>query len=265
MSYFIFNGIDSRQFGITSKLALPPLPERTLKTAEIPGRYEPLNRLDIMRKNMQITLTVSMPDVTKISEVNAWLQGKGDLILSDDLTKKYHAYVNMSIMPERISRRFGSIPIVFTVEPFRYSVYNPLEQTELTLSNEKLSRRTSIYLNGTVDSEPLFVVTFAGVLNLTVNGDTLTVKTPFTYKIEDGKYIYTYELQEIYLDSAAKVAYIITENNEKQVVTCQTSGRFPVLHHEDNEIILELVPDREDVTSNHRLEKFCYQKNERWY
>ena len=109
MSYFIFNGIDSRQFGITSKLALPPLPERTMKTTEIPGRYEPLNRLDIMRKNMQITLTISMPDVTKIGEVNAWLQGKGDLILSDDLTKKYHAYVNMSIMPERISRRFGRL------------------------------------------------------------------------------------------------------------------------------------------------------------
>ena len=265
MSYFIFNGIDSRQFGITSKLALPPLPERTLKTAEIPGRYEPLNRLDIMRKNMQITLTVSMPDVTKISEVNAWLQGKGDLILSDDLTKKYHAYVNMSIMPERISRRFGSIPIVFTVEPFRYSVYNPLEETELTLSNEKLSRRTSIYLNGTADSEPVFVVKFAGVLNLTVSGDTLTIKTPFTYKIEGGKYIYTYELQEIYLDSAAKVAYIISESSEKLIVTCQTVGRFPVLHHEDNEIIIELVSDREDVTSNHRMEKFCYQKNERWY
>lgn len=265
MSYFIFNGIDSRQFGITSKLALPPLPECTMKTTEIPGRYEPLNQLDIMRKNTQLTLTVSMPDVSKITEVNAWLQGKGDLILSDDLTKKYHAYVNMSIVPERISRRFGSIPIVFTVEPFRYSVYNPLEETELTLSNEKLSRRTSIYLNGTADSEPVFVVKFAGVLNLTVNGDTLTIKTPFTYKIEDGKYIYTYELQEIYLDSAAKVAYIISESSEKQIVTCQTVGRFPVLHHEDNEIIIELVSDREDVTSNHRMEKFCYQKNERWH
>lgn len=265
MSYFIFKGIDSRTFGVTSKSAFPPIAERTFKTTEIPGRAEPLNRLDVMRKNSKLAITMSILEIDKLTEINAWLQGSGELILSNDLTKKYHAYINQAISPERLLKLYGSIPIVFTVEPFRYSVYNPLEDAELTLSNEKLSRKTSIYLNGTADSEPLFVIKFAGVLNLTVNGDTLTINTPFTYKIEDGKYIYTYELQEIYVDSAAKVAYIITESNEKQVVTCQTVGRFPVLHHEDNEIIIELVSDREDVTSNHRMEKFCYQKNERWY
>ena len=265
MGYFIFNGIDSRKFGITSKLALPPLPERTLETLEIPGRYEPLSRLGIMRKNTQLTITLGMPDVSRISEVNAWLQGKGDLILSDDLTKKYHAYVNMSVVPERLSRRFGNIPIVFTVDPFRYSVYNPFEETELTLNDSKLSRRTNIYVNGTADCEPLFYLRFAGVLYISVNGDTLKLETPFTYRIEDGKYIYDYECQEIYIDSAAKLAYIITVNDEKKVVTNQTSGRFPVLHHDDNEIILALSADGEDKKSNHRLEKFSYQKNERWY
>lgn len=265
MGYFIFNGTDSRKFGVTAEMAFPPVAERTMTTTEIPGRSEPLNRLEVMRKNSKLAFTVSILDLSRLTEINAWLQGKGDLILSSDLTKKYHAYVNQGITPERLAKLYCNIPIVFTVEPFRYSVYNPFEETELTLNDSKLSRRTNIYVNGTADCEPLFYLRFAGVLYISVNGDTLKLETPFTYRIEDGKYIYDYECQEIYIDSAAKLAYIITVNDEKKVVTNQTSGRFPVLHHDDNEIILALSADGEDKKSNHRLEKFSYQKNERWY
>ena len=280
MSYFIFNGIDSRQFGITSKLALPPLPERTLKTAEIPGRYEPLNRLDIMRKNMQITLTVSMPDVTKISEVNAWLQGKGDLILSDDLTKKYHAYVNMSIMPERISRRFGSIPIVFTVEPFRYGVTNPYVSTPMGMDDDTLTGTMTLTNNGTIESEPLLYLSVAGKLRVTVNGSTepLIITTPGEYTSEyiaaesggTAKYLYKYEQQNIYVDVAARIAYINT-GSKKEVVVNQTSGRYPTFKPGENTILFELVTEEWEysgktyISDNQKLQYFGYRKNERWY
>lgn len=278
MSYFIFNGIDSRQFGITSKLALPPLPERTLKTAEIPGRYEPLNRLDIMRKNMQITLTVSMPDVTKISEVNAWLQGKGDLILSDDLTKKYHAYVNMSIMPERISRRFGSISVVFTVEPFRYGVTNPFVSTPMGMGDNTLTGTMTITNNGTIESEPLLYFSFAGKLRVTVNGSSepLIITTPGEYTNEyiadtsggTSKYKYKYEQRHIYVDVGARIAY---NSNDKSVVVNQTSGRYPTLKPGENTVILELIQEewgyngRTYISDNQKLQYFSYYKNERWY
>ena len=278
MSYFIFNGIDSRQFGITSKLALPPLPERTMKTTEIPGRYEPLNRLDIMRKNMQITLTVSMPDVTKISEVNAWLQGKGDLILSDDLTKKYHAYVNMSIMPERISRRFGSIPIVFTVEPFRYSVTNEFIISPVSMDGNTLAGSTTIINNGTIESEPLLYFSFAGKLRVTVNGSSepLIITTPGEYTNEyiadtsggTSKYKYKYEQRHIYVDVGARIAY---NSNDKSVVVNQTSGRYPTLKPGENTVILELIQEewgyngRTYISDNQKLQYFSYYKNERWY
>lgn len=125
MSYFIFKGVDSRTLGVTSKSAIPPIAERAFKTTEIPGRAEPLNRLDVMRKNIKLPITLSIVDMSKLSEINAWLQGKGDLILSDDLSKKYRAYINQAISPARLLKLYGSIPIIFTVEPFRYSVTNP--------------------------------------------------------------------------------------------------------------------------------------------
>ena len=280
MSYFIFNGIDSRQFGITSKLALPPVPERTMKTTEIPGRYEPLNQLDIMRKNMQITLTISMPDVTKIGEVNAWLQGKGDLILSDDLTKKYHAYVNMSIMPERISRRFGSIPVVFTVEPFRYGVTNPFVSTPMGMNDDTLTGTMTITNNGTIESEPLLYFSVAGKLRVTVNGSSepLIITTPGEYTSEyiaaesggTAKYLYKYNQQNIYVDVAARIAYINT-GSSKVVVVNQTSGRYPTFKPGENTILFELVQEEWEhggktyVSDNQKLQYFGYRKNERWY
>ena len=281
MSYFIFNGIDSRKFGLTSKLALPPLPERTLKTAEIPGRYEPLNRLDIMRKNMQITLTVSMPDVTKISEVNAWLQGKGDLILSDDLTKKYHAYVNMSIVPERISRRFGSIPVVFTVEPFRYGVTNTFVSTPMGMDDNTLTGTMTITNNGTIESEPLLYFSVAGKLRVTVNGSSepLIITTPGEYTNEyiantsggTAKYKYKYEQQNIYVDVAARIAYTQPNGNSKVVVVNQTSGRYPTFKPGENTVLFELVPEEWEyngktyISDNQKLQYFGYRKNERWH
>ena len=102
MSYFIFKGVDSRTLGVTSKSAIPPIAERAFKTTEIPGRAEPLNRLDVMRKNITLPITLSIVDMSKLSEINAWLQGKGDLILSDDLSKKYRAYINQAISPARL-------------------------------------------------------------------------------------------------------------------------------------------------------------------
>ena len=280
MSYFIFNGIDSRQFGITSKLALPPVPERTMKTTEIPGRYEPLNQLDIMRKNMQITLTISMPDVTKIGEVNAWLQGKGDLILSDDLTKKYHAYVNMSIMPERISRRFGSIPIVFTVEPFRYAVKNPYFANQMSMNDKVLTDSIEITYNGTCEGEPLLYFRFSGKLRITVNDSTepLVISTAngtYTDTMleaglrgdEDSVYAYNYKSDAIYIDSAARVAY----TPDKRVVINQTSGRFPTFKQGLNTVSFQLVVEEWEHNNriyrshNQELTSFDYYKNERWY
>lgn len=298
MSYFIFKGVDSRTFGVTSKSAFPPIAERTFKTTEIPGRAEPLNRLDVMRKNSKLAITMSILDVSKLAEINAWLQGEGDLILSDDPTKKYHAYVNQAITPERLLKLYGSIPIVFTVEPFRYSVDNPPVNIPMFMNDDTLTDSMEITYNGTCEGEPLLYFAFAGKLRVTVNNSAepliLTTSGEYTDTLINGEtgsisggvqtgssgaitdvgdtsevttYRYKYNVEFIYIDCAAKVAY----TPDRKVVTNKTAGKFPIFKNGINNILLELLKEEWNYgparyqSHNQKLEMFGYQKNERWY
>ena len=221
-------------------------------------------------------VTLGVSDISKISQINNWLQGEGELILSDDATKRYQAYVASAITPSRLSRRFCTIPIVFTCEPFRYSVFNPMETENPELDDDNLKYDTSVYVNGAAECEPLIHLKFAGKLQITVNG-----KLPFFVSTEGGDWstevfdstasekIYKYKCkeQEIYIDSMSRIAY----TPQKKVVTLQTVGMFPVLKHGDNDISLELVSETlmfgqlKYKRCNQNLTVFGLQKNERWY
>lgn len=280
MSYFIFKGIDSRTFGVVSKSTFPPIAERAFKTTEIPGRAEPLNRLDVMRKNSKLAITMSILDTSKLAEINAWLQGDGDLILSNDLTKKYHAYVNQAITPDRLLKLCGSIPIVFTVEPFRYAVKNPYFANQMSMNDKVLTDSIEITYNGTCEGEPLLYFRFSGKLRITVNDSTepLVISTAngtYTDTMleaglrgdEDSVYAYNYKSDAIYIDSAARVAY----TPDKRVVINQTSGRFPTFKQGLNTVSFQLVVEewkhnnRIYRSHNQELTSFDYYKNERWY
>lgn len=280
MSYFIFKGIDSRTFGVVSKSTFPPIAERAFKTTEIPGRAEPLNRFDVMRKNSKLAITMSILDTSKLVEINAWLQGDGDLILSNDLTKKYHAYVNQAINPDRLLKLCGSIPIVFTVEPFRYAVKNPYFANQMSMNDKVLTDSIEITYNGTCEGEPLLYFRFSGKLRITVNDSTepLVISTAngtYTDTMldaglrgdEDSVYAYNYKSDAIYIDSAARVAY----TPDKKVVINQTSGRFPTFKQGLNTVSFQLVVEewkhnnRIYRSHNQELTSFDYYKNERWY
>ncbi len=280
MSYFIFKGVDSRTLGVTSKSAIPPIAERAFKTTEIPGRAEPLNRLDVMRKNITLPITLSIVDMSKLSEINAWLQGKGDLILSDDLSKKYRAYINQAISPARLLKLYGSIPIIFTVEPFRYSVTNPFVSTPMGMDDDTLTGSMTIINNGTAESEPKWYFSFAGKLRVTVNGseNPLIITTPGEYTGEyeadvsggTAKYYYDYKQQNIYVDVSSRLAYMFS-GSKKLVVVNQTAGIFPELKPGENSIVVELVQEEWEhdgriyKSHNQKLQYLGYNKNERWY
>ena len=280
MSYFIFKGVDSRTLGVTSKSAIPPIAERAFKTTEIPGRAEPLNRLDVMRKNIKLPITLSIVDMSKLSEINAWLQGKGDLILSDDLSKKYHAYINQAISPSRLLKLYGSIPIIFTAEPFRYSVTNPFVSTPMGMDDDTPTGSMTIINNGTAESEPRWYFSFAGKLRVTVNGsdDPLIITTPGEYTDEyeadvsggTAKYYYDYRQQNIYVDVLSRMAYILS-GSQKLVAVNQTAGKYPALKSGENNVVVELIQEEWEhdgkiyKSHNQRLQYLGYIKNERWY
>lgn len=279
MSYFIFNGIDSRNFGVLHGLPLPPLPERTLQTTEIPGRLQLLNRLKNERQNIQLSFVLGITSPDKIREINAWLQGCGDLILSSDLTKKYNAYVSLEITPERLTRRFGNIPITFTCEPFAYAVSNPFVSTAMGMDDNNLTGTMSIDVDGTLSSEPLLYFSLAGKLRVTVNGSDnpliITTKGTHTdtYIADDDtdvmRYYYDYIVQNIYVEVSSLIAY--TGTSTKTVITNQTVGKFPLFQIGENTILFELVPEeweengRKYVSHGQKLQYFGYRKNERWY
>ena len=264
---FTFKGISPEKMGlkIITASGLQRAPCET-EIISVPGRQEPLIRTkaELQTTEMTVQLLVTVPK--RIREIFSWLSGSGKLIFSDEPDKYYNVLSNDVISLERIGEEIQSFEVKFICEPFAYSIYNPLEEFPLMkLDDSRLSRQMSVYVNGTADCDPLIYLKFSGVLNVTVNEDTITVKTPFTYALENGRYIYTYECQEIYLDSSIKAAYMYNENDEMTIITCQTSGHFPIFQHEDNIITVELAADRKDVTSNHRFELLKIQKNERWY
>lgn len=171
MSYFIFNGLDSRDYGVLEGTPIPPRAESGFKTVEIPGRLEPLNQIRKNYKNQTITLFLGIKNPNIIDEINSWLNGAGELILSGDLTKYYKAYAHTAITPERLSRRFGKIPVTFTVEPFRYGVNNSIISHIFTdITDGSPEKTITVTVGGSYTCEPLYFFRWAGRIEMTVNG-----------------------------------------------------------------------------------------------
>ena len=171
MGYFIFNGKDSREFGILESVPIPPKAERILQTVEIPGRLYPLNKVKDEFKNVQLSFVLGITDHSKINDINKWLNGSGKLILSSDTSKYYNAFVHSAISPERLSVRFGKIPIIFTVEPFRYDVDNPVISHIFTdIKDSQPEKTIKVTVGGSYSCEPLYFFRWAGRIEMTVNG-----------------------------------------------------------------------------------------------
>ena len=238
MGYFIFNGTDSREFGILESVPIPPKAERTLQTVEIPGRLYPLNKVKDEFKNVQLSFVLGITDHAKVNEINKWLNGSGKLILSSDTSKYYNAFVHSAISPERLSVRFGKIPIIFTVEPFRYDVDNPVISHIFTdIKDSQPEKTIKVTAGGSYSCEPLYFFRWAGRIEMTVNGgdpliiDSGTANGEYTDTYTpsgNGTPIYHYLSPEatMFINTSLRLAYRL-ENGVRKVCCEMTSGKFP--------------------------------------
>lgn len=254
MGYFIFNGKDSREFGILESVPIPPKAERILQTVEIPGRLYPLNKARDEFKNVQLSFVLGITDHSKINDINKWLNGSGKLILSSDTSKYYNAFVHSAISPERLSVRFGKIPIIFTVEPFRYDVDNPVISHIFTdIKDSQPEKTIKVTAGGSYSCEPLYFFRWAGRIEMTVNGgDPLIIESGTangeytdTYTPSgNGTPIYHYLSPEatMFINTSLRLAYRL-ENGVRKVCCEMTSGKFPMLEPGENTVKFRLIPE----------------------
>lgn len=254
MGYFIFNGKDSREFGILESVPIPPKAERILQTVEIPGRLYPLNKVKDEFKNVQLSFVLGITDHAKVNEINKWLNGSGKLILSSDTSKYYNAFVHSAISPERLSVRFGKIPIIFTVEPFRYDVDNPVISHIFTdIKDSQPEKTIKVTAGGSYSCEPLYFFRWAGRIEMTVNGgDPLIIESGTangeytdTYTPSGNRTpIYHYLSPEatMFINTSLRLAYRL-EGGVRKVCCEMTSGKFPMLEPGENTVKFRLMPE----------------------
>lgn len=254
MGYFIFNGKDSREFGILESVPIPPKAERILQTVEIPGRLYPLNKARDEFKNVQLSFVLGITDHSKINDINKWLNGSGMLILSNDTSKYYNAFVHSAISPERLSVRFGKIPIIFTVEPFRYDVDNPVISHIFTdIKDSQPEKTIKVTAGGSYSCEPLYFFRWAGRIEMAVNGgapliiDSGTANGEYTDTYTpsgNGTPIYHYLSPEatMFINTSLRLAYRL-EGGVRKVCCEMTSGKFPMLEPGENAVKFRLMPE----------------------
>lgn len=169
MSYFIFNGIDSRQYGILEKLPLDIRSERTTQIIDMPYGT-PVVYQSPAYKSQKITVNLGLKDTSAahLSEINQWLSGYHNLIFSDDLNRHYKAVCNGVLNGERMVRQLGKLPVTFTVMPFKYDNVTSYETVQLSSLNQ-VSNIAYINGVGTAPSEPLIKIYGNGNFNMDIN------------------------------------------------------------------------------------------------
>lgn len=189
--WFSFNGrrntdpaLDVRMLSMPTR----PHPARKGKHPEVPARDDDLWQDEGGYKRIKIPINLIAPDNDNIDEVNAWLNGAGDLIFGDEPNRAYHARITEEF--SRINRaqrlRGQEFTVTFDCEPCRYSANPDGDITNVLASGEKITNP------GTENALPLLKVNGSAAGTLMIGQNTL---------------LFSAFPASIYVDCAAKVAY----------------------------------------------------------
>lgn len=220
MSYFLYNGVDSREFGILEGVPMPPANDEIVKTVETTGHtsdaYYTTGRYDYK----EIPVVLGIKDKSKLRALYSWLTTTGSLMFSTELDK-YYKVIKVEKTPERMSVRFGKVSITFTVEPFAYAV----SPTELNLTDA--TDYTTVPNTGTMYSAPeIRFVPTAEQVTVNVNGKEFIVS---------GLSEQVSGQNTVVIDCDLEVVYYI-QSNQKIDITYKSKYNFPLLHTGDNYI-----------------------------
>lgn len=205
MEYFIFKGIDSRTMGIVENMPSFIRAEMDVNIITIPGNNG-VRLIENTFKPYTDYFDFIIRDVSKIDDVIEWLNGKGDLIVSDELNKVRKVAMYSEQKYIRKTKIAKSARINFIVyDPFKYSI----AESDITITSPG-----NIENYGTVYSEPLIKVTGTGEVTLTINGFDYTYNfdTPFVYLDSSNREAYA---SAIDIEGTRKTRRLTSEFNRK--------------------------------------------------
>ena len=192
MGYLIFRGVSTANLPHVAVAKMPSHKKASKRLTEyyIKGRDGALH-VDEGFANFNITVQLVLIDATPSTRqlVNAWADGTGKLISSDDLTKAYKATVEQGIVWERVKGNTGfydTATIIFNCQPFIY---------EATESSYVFTSSGTLVNPGTDETYPTIVVEGSGDVTFSVAGQSVTIGnmssgTSVTLDCENG-YVYT--------------------------------------------------------------------------
>lgn len=225
MSYFVYNGKDSREFGILAKCPIPPTAKEIVNTVEILGKPEKMLTHTGRYEDIELPVELQIAENRNaIRDVYAWLDGTGELQLSDNLNDTY-IVKNIILAPERVSLRFGKVLATFICEPFAYDTNTITE--DLTAYYVGDNTALSLELYYTRGSTLSFVIyPEIGDQNETsiyVNGKWFKVKYHDEIVNSGG------DGYQIIVDCTNNICYFIRPDGTKVNCTQCTTGTFPQL------------------------------------
>ena len=204
--YFIWNGVDCRQYGIHVS-EQPPITIPVERSAQInvPGRPGSLTQLEgeDVYDDMILSAACFISDPAQIPAIAAWLKGSGTVTFANRTGGYYKARIANQIPFEKVLRGnpHCSFAVNFRCFPFFYA--NDAADITVTVSGTVITNPGSVY------SEPILTVTGSGDITLMV-GTTIVGLTD----ISEG----------IVIDSVLQEAYL-----GNTLMNDHMSGEFPVL------------------------------------
>lgn len=121
--------------------------------------------------DLEVHLVLIKAAVSKRQLVNAWADGTGKLVTSDDITKAYRATVKEEIEWTRVMANGGyydSAKIVFKCEPCMYEASETVQQ---------FTQSGSILNPGSADAYPLIAIEGSGTSTVTIAGNTIEIES----------------------------------------------------------------------------------------
>ena len=210
-SYFIWNGMDCRNMGVT--LAGPVAivrPEERVKHVEIPGRSGDLTQVEgenVYNSYIQ-TATIQVKGGYRVRDVFRWLRGAGYVTFSGEPDRRQPAWIIGAITLDKHSHNMDT----WVGEVQFYC--QPLKELLREETVEIITSGTTIFNAGDVTEKPKIKLTASGGnATITIGGNTTLL-----------------------LNLTSGVNYVLDSETQEMInlsggdsVTNQTVGLFPII------------------------------------